>query len=65
MLAYKLKRWYHRWCLRNAIAHHRMRICVYHATTNSYTIESPKTGWKYHAYVDANGKIIFKGLTYV
>lgn len=60
----KLKRAYHRWCLTNAIAYHRMKICVYHASTNSYTIQSTNTGYKYHAYVDANGKIKFEGIIY-
>ncbi len=64
MLFSKLKRWYHRWCLRNAIAKHDYRICVYHASTDSFTVESPRTGWKYHVYVDSNGNIVFKGLEY-
>lgn len=60
----KIKRYYDRWCLRNAIAYHGMRVCVYHVSTNSFTVQSELTGWKYHAYVDANGKIIFRGLEY-
>lgn len=60
----KLKRAYHRWCLKNAFAYHGLKVCVYHASTNSYTVESPLTGWKYHAYVDADGKIICRGIIY-
>lgn len=59
----RMKRWYHRWCLRNAIAYHDFRICVYHATTNSFTVQSNLTGFKYHVYVDAEGRIQFKGIT--
>lgn len=61
-LLIKLKRAYHRWCLKNAIAYHGMEVRVYHASTNSYTVQSPMTGWKYHAYVDTNGKIKFVGI---
>ena len=63
-LLIKLKRAYHRWCLTNAIAYHGMERCVYHASTNSYTVRSKLTGFKYHAYVDANGKIKFVGIVY-
>lgn len=61
-LFYRLKRAYHRWCLRNAIAHHECEICVYHATTNSFTIRDKLTGCTYHAYVSFDGKIIFQRL---
>ena len=64
-IAAAVQRAYHRWCLKNAIAHHHMRICVYHASTNSFTVESDRTGWKYHAYVDARGKVIFEGISHV
>lgn len=60
----KLKMAHHRWCLKNAIAHYGMKISVYHASTNSYTVLSPFTGWKYHVYVDAEGQIQFKGIEY-
>lgn len=60
----KLKRAYHRWCLTNAISHHKCKICVYHASTNSYTIQSKVNGYKYHAYVSYNGEIIFQLLEY-
>lgn len=63
-LLIKLKRAYHRWCLTNAIAHHKCKILIYHASTNSYTVQSNLTGWKYHAYVDARGEIIFRGMLY-
>lgn len=63
-LLINIKRTYHRWCLTNAIAHHHMRVCIYHASTNSYTVESPKTGHRYHVYVDDCGKIMFKGIQY-
>ena len=63
-LLIKLKRAYHRWCLTNAIAHHKMKICTYHASTNSFTVQSPNTGYKYHVYVAADGKILFKGIIY-
>ena len=62
VVKYKATRAYHRWCLRNAIARHKCKICIYHASTNSFTVQSTLTGWKYHAYVDADGKIIFKGI---
>ena len=64
-LLVKTKRMYHRWCLRNAIAHHRMKICAYHATTNSFTVRSKVTGHVYHVYVNADGKVKFEGLRYV
>lgn len=60
----KLKRAYHRWCLKNAIAYYGMEKCVYHASTNSYTVQSPLLGNKYHVYVDARGKIKFEGIVY-
>lgn len=59
---YNIKRSYHRWCLRNAIAHHGFKTCIYHASTNSFTVQSPRTGFKYHVYVDAEGRIQFKGM---
>ena len=60
----KLKRAYHRWCLTNAIAYHRFKIVSYNASTNSFIVKSVSSGWKYHAYVDSRGKIIFRGLDY-
>lgn len=62
VIKYKTKRAYHRWCLKNAIAHHHMRVCIYHASTNSFTVQSTLTGWRYHVFVDAAGRIQFKGL---
>lgn len=61
----KLKRAYHRWCLTNAIAHYGFKIVAYHASTNSYTVKSERTSFKYHAYVDSRGKIIFEGISHV
>ena len=62
IIKYKATRSYHRWCLRNAIAYHGMSVRIYHASTNSYTVQSNLTGFKYHAFVDANGKIKFEGM---
>lgn len=62
VVKYKVQRAYHRWCLRNAIAYHGFEVRIYHAPTNSFTVQSKLTGWKYHAFVDARGKIIFEGL---
>ena len=62
IIKYKAKRAYHRWCLRNAIAYHGLKVCIYHATTNSFTVQSAHTGFRYRAYVDADGRIQFEGL---
>lgn len=62
IIKHKVKRAYHRWCLRNAIAHHGLKVCIYHASTNSFTVRSMRSGWRYHAYVNADGKIVFKGI---
>lgn len=63
-LLIKLKRAYHRWCLKNAIAKHYCDVTAYHASTNSYTARNRATGTKYHVYVTASGEIRFVGIVY-
>lgn len=60
----KLKRAYHRWCLKNAIAHHKCRVVRYNAPTNGYIVKSLDSNWMYHVFVDARGEIVFRVLEY-
>lgn len=63
-LIIKLKRAYHRWCLKNAIAYHGCKVCIYHPSTNSYTVKNHNSGHKYYVFVDDSGKIMFRWIKY-
>lgn len=61
----KLRRARDRQRLKKSIRQLGMRVCAYHASTNSYTVKHERTGRIYHAYVNSVGEEIFEGLMYV
>lgn len=64
----QLKRAYHRWCLKNFIAHYDMIVCSYDEATNGYIAKHKywnvsDTNERYHVFVDSRGKIVMRYLT--